>query len=124
MKEDISKKQEELEKIEPEYTRLVEKENQLLTDIRISEQRCKELYAKQGQKDQFKNKEERDMFLRKEIKFIDSQLDENKKQITGLQNSLKDDETEIELIQKKLTVRFLIKRDVVTNFLYIYIVYG
>lgn len=113
LKEDISKKQEELEKIEPEYTRLVEKENQLLTDIRISEQRCKELYAKQGQKDQFKNKEERDMFLRKEIKFIDSQLDENKKQINGLQNSLKDDETEIELIQKKLTVSFLVKRNVV-----------
>lgn len=104
LKEDISKKQEVLNEIEPIYTRLIEEEDQLLTDIRISEQKCKELYAKQGQKDQFKSVEERDLYLKKEIKFIDSQLDENKKQINEIQASLNADQEETQSLQKTLTV--------------------
>lgn len=38
----------------PRYQELVKEEEKLASDIRIAEQKCKELNAKQGQRDQFK----------------------------------------------------------------------
>nr|CDP95798.1 BMA-SMC-3, isoform b [Brugia malayi] len=59
LKTDIAAKEEELNTIIPKYKALVEDAARLNTDIRIAEQRCKELYAKQGYRDQYKTVEER-----------------------------------------------------------------
>ncbi|MCP9259205.1 Structural maintenance of chromosomes protein [Dirofilaria immitis] len=60
LKTDIAAKEEELNTIIPKYKALVEDAARLNTDIRIAEQRSKELYAKQGYRDQYKTVEERD----------------------------------------------------------------
>lgn len=109
LKEDISKKEEKLHDLEPEYTRLVEEESQMLTDIRISEQKCKELFAKQGYLEQFRTVEERDLYLKREIAFIDRQLAANKDQIREIEASIAADEEEISSLQTTLTVIFFFK---------------
>lgn len=53
--------------MKPQYSELVERENKLATDIRIGEQKCKELYAKQGYSAQFKSGAERDSYLKVKV---------------------------------------------------------
>ncbi|KHN78488.1 Structural maintenance of chromosomes protein 3 [Toxocara canis] len=73
---DITTKQEELDVIVLKYDALVNKEAELGTDIRILDQRCEELYSKQGQKDQYRTVEERDSHLKKRIHFYERQIAE------------------------------------------------
>uniref|UniRef100_A0A914V280 Structural maintenance of chromosomes protein 3 n=1 Tax=Plectus sambesii TaxID=2011161 RepID=A0A914V280_9BILA len=92
LKSDISEKEERLGEVVPRYNNLQQEESKTLTDLRIREQRCKELYAKQGHKDQFRNEEERDKWLNKEIRFFERQLGETRDQIDGLARELATEE--------------------------------
>ncbi|KIH58765.1 SMC protein Flexible Hinge domain protein, partial [Ancylostoma duodenale] len=76
--------------------RLVEQESALSSDIRIAETRSKELFAKQGHKDQFKSAEERDAFLRREVRHITRQIGDTEEQITDIEKSLEDEAREEE----------------------------
>ncbi|VDK54762.1 unnamed protein product [Anisakis simplex] len=102
LKADIQAKEEELNDIAPKYNALVEDAAKLSTDIRISEQRCKELYAKQGHKDQYKTVEERDKVLNKEIRFYDRQLADTEDQIGEIERSLHDEEQEEEQLNQQI----------------------
>ncbi|KAL6735865.1 hypothetical protein Aduo_006270 [Ancylostoma duodenale] len=96
VKAEIREKEEELERISPKYQRLVEQESALSSDIRIAETRSKELFAKQGHKDQFKSAEERDAFLRREVRHITRQIGDTEEQITDIEKSLEDEAREEE----------------------------
>ncbi|VDN07444.1 unnamed protein product, partial [Thelazia callipaeda] len=102
LKTDIAAKEEELSIITPKYKSLVEEAARLNTDIRIAEQRCKELYAKQGYRDQYKTVEERDKILQKEIRFYDRQLQDIHDQIAGIEKSLQDEEQEEQQLHQKI----------------------
>ena len=49
-----------------------------------AERRTNELYAKQGRNAQFKNKKERDTYLKKEMKDLENQIDAKKEQVFSL----------------------------------------
>ena len=108
MKE-ISEKQGTLERLKPEYMKLVEEESSLTSDIRISEQMCKELYAKQGYREKFKTKEERDRYLKKEINFLEHQKSETGDQIKIIEDSMTEDKNEHERLHTYLMVYFYLK---------------
>lgn len=63
------------------YNSKLEEEHKLEEDIALQEQRQQELYAKQGRKQQFSSKAERDEFLRGEIEQINEDLKELRKQV-------------------------------------------
>ncbi|EPB69959.1 RecF/RecN/SMC protein [Ancylostoma ceylanicum] len=96
VKAEIREKEEELERISPKYQKLVEQESALSSDIRIAETRSKELFAKQGHKDQFKSAEERDAFLRREVRHITRQIGDTEEQISDIEKSLEDETREEE----------------------------
>ncbi|CAJ0572595.1 unnamed protein product, partial [Mesorhabditis spiculigera] len=88
LKADIAEKQEELDEIIPEYEKILETEEGLRSDVRIAENRLNDLLLKQGHKQQFKTAEERDNFLKKEIKFVKTQLGDTEEQIQTIERSL------------------------------------
>uniref|UniRef100_A0A183FJW7 Structural maintenance of chromosomes protein n=1 Tax=Heligmosomoides polygyrus TaxID=6339 RepID=A0A183FJW7_HELPZ len=96
VKAEIREKEEELERINPLYQKLVEKEASLSSDIRIAETKSKELFAKQGHKDQFKSAEERDAFLRREVRHITRQIGDTDEQMKDIEKSLEDETREEE----------------------------
>ncbi|KAK0396599.1 hypothetical protein QR680_001781 [Steinernema hermaphroditum] len=98
---DIVVKQEELKKVTPLFEETMKKEQDLQTELRIKDQRFKELYAKQGYSDRFTSKKERDEYLRREINFTVEQRAETEKQIADIENSIKDDDAAIEKLQQE-----------------------
>uniref|UniRef100_A0A183BL97 Structural maintenance of chromosomes protein n=1 Tax=Globodera pallida TaxID=36090 RepID=A0A183BL97_GLOPA len=99
LKRDIAEKEGQLEKLQPQFERLVEDESRLGSDIRIGEQKCRELYAKQGHQEQFKTVEERDRHLRKEIHWIERRIDETEHQIREIDEAIVEDGKEHERLQ-------------------------
>ncbi|KAL3115952.1 hypothetical protein niasHT_007252 [Heterodera trifolii] len=102
LKRDIAEKEGQLEQLQPQFEQLLEEESQLGSDIRIGEQKCRELYAKQGHREQFKTVEERDRHLRKEIHWIERRIDETEHQITEIEESIVEDGKE----HKRLRTEF------------------
>ncbi|KAH7716577.1 chromosome associated protein [Aphelenchoides avenae] len=100
LKEDIAKKQEELEDLTPQYQELVKKEEQLASDVRIAEQKVKELHAKQGQRDQFRTVEERDTHLKKQMYHLDRQVDDVESQIRQIEENIAEEEQEEHELQE------------------------
>ncbi|KAE9415025.1 hypothetical protein Angca_008256 [Angiostrongylus cantonensis] len=96
VKADIREKEEELEIITPKYQKLVEQESALSSDIRIAETKSKELFAKQGHKDQFKSAEERDAYLRREVRHFTRQIGDTEEQMKDIEKSLEDETCEEE----------------------------
>jgi structural maintenance of chromosome 3 (chondroitin sulfate proteoglycan 6) len=102
--EEISQKSEELDQLLPNFIDLVEKEKQIQTDISINEQKCKELNAKLGRHDQFKNVQERDAYLNREINTTNKQIRETNAQIGDIERSITDDSAEIDQLQQQAQV--------------------
>jgi len=68
------------------------------------DQRCKELYAKQGHPEQFRTVAERDKHLKTELQWIDRQSYEMKNQIEEIKKSIRADEEEKETLGQRLRV--------------------
>ncbi|KAI6242798.1 Structural maintenance of chromosomes protein [Aphelenchoides fujianensis] len=94
LRAEIAQHQQELEELVPRFERLVEEENKLQTDIKINDQKCKEMNAKLGRKDQFKTVEERDKYLKREINTNEKQKTDIERQVEEIQRSIQDDEEE------------------------------
>jgi chromosome segregation ATPase len=90
----IAEKETDLRKLQPTYQKLIEEESRLNSDIRIIDQRCKELYSKQGHRDQFKTVEERDKHLKREMNWIDTQVYQTRNQIQEIQTSIEKENEE------------------------------
>ncbi|CAK5024343.1 unnamed protein product [Meloidogyne enterolobii] len=98
----IAERQAQLNELQPNFQQLLEEESSKDSDIRILDQRCKELYAKQGHLDKFRTVAERDKHLNAEIQWIDRQSDEMKNQINEIKASIKADENEKETLAQRL----------------------
>nr|CAD7586739.1 unnamed protein product [Timema genevievae] len=68
LKVTIAQKEADLEKITPQYENMKKKEEECTRELALKEQKRKELYAKQGRGSQFTSKEERDLWIQKELK--------------------------------------------------------
>lgn len=81
LRETISVKEAELEKIKPQYEEMKKKEDECNRELTLKEQKRKELYAKQGRGSQFTSKEQRDEWIRKELKSLNKQIKDKGEQI-------------------------------------------
>lgn len=66
-----------------------------------------DLYAKQGRGSQFTSKEERDKWIKKELKSLDQAINDKKRQIAAIHKDLEDTEANKEKNLEQYTVRKL-----------------
>lgn len=66
-----------------------------------------DLYAKQGRGSQFTSKEERDKWIKKELKSLDQAINDKKRQIAAIHKDLEDTETNKEKNLEQYNVRQL-----------------
>lgn len=101
LRETISVKEKELERIKPQYDEMKKKEDECTRELTLKEQKRKELYAKQGRGSQFTSKEQRDEWIRKELKSLNKQIKDKTEQIDRLGEDLKRDaKRKVELDKK------------------------
>ncbi len=65
-----------------------------------------DLYAKQGRGSQFTSKEERDKWIKKELKSLDQAINDKKRQIAAIHKDLEDTEANKERNLEQYSVRF------------------
>jgi len=70
----------------------------------MSEQRRKELYAKQGRGNQFTSKEERDRWITKELKSLTKAIRDKEDQIVRLKNDLTSDQEKAQKLELDIKV--------------------
>ena len=78
----------------------------IFVDVRLalSEQRRKELYAKQGRGNQFRSKEERDRWIGKELKSLNKAIHDKEDQITRLKTDLDEDQEKAQKLELDIKV--------------------
>ncbi|XP_065176862.1 structural maintenance of chromosomes protein 3-like [Sycon ciliatum] len=74
LNKNIKTKEDSLSKITPKFQQLRAEEEQMSARLKISEQRVSELYAKQGRGQQFRSKEDRDVWIKKEAKALSATI--------------------------------------------------
>lgn len=81
--------------------------SQLLFNSRLAQatQERTDLYAKQGRGSQFTSKEDRDKWIKKELKSLDQAINDKKRQIAAIHKDLEDTETNKEKNLEQYTVR-------------------
>uniref|UniRef100_A0A1I7YP81 Structural maintenance of chromosomes protein n=1 Tax=Steinernema glaseri TaxID=37863 RepID=A0A1I7YP81_9BILA len=99
---EIVAKQNDLKEVTPKFETIVKEEQDLQTELRIKDQRYKELYAKLGYSDRFTDIKERDEHLQREIAFTTQQRFETQKQIKDIQNTIAEDDSAIEKLQQEV----------------------
>lgn len=104
LEKQIAEKEEQMKNLQPNYQKLLEEDNRLNSDIRIIDQRCKELYGKQGHREQYKTVEERDKYLKNEIRWIDGQIYETNNQINEIDGSIQKEDEENEALRERFQV--------------------
>ena len=101
LRETIAVKEKELERIKPQYDEMKKKEDECTRELTLKEQKRKELYAKRGRGSQFTSKEQRDEWIRKELKSLNKQIKDKTEQIDRLGEDLKRDaKRKVELDKK------------------------
>ena len=73
----------------------------------MSEQRRKELYAKQGRGNQFRSKEERDKWIGKELKSLNKAIKDKEHQIGLLKTDLTDDQEKAQNLELVIKVSYV-----------------
>ncbi|CAZ81815.1 unnamed protein product [Tuber melanosporum] len=108
----IAGREAELAELLPEYNQKKEEEARLKSQLEEAEAARQRLYAKQGRSTQFRNKRERDEWLRREVKECQETLGKRKVIMDGLETETTEleaeavrVETEIESIREKLDGR-------------------
>jgi len=81
LEEKIKTKEEALSKITPDYNEKKSSEGDISARLKACEQRRTDLYSKQGRQSQFKNKDERDSWIKKELSSIKANIAQKEKQI-------------------------------------------
>ena len=102
LRDTIAVKEAELEKIKPQYDEMKKKEDECTRELALKEQKRKELYAKQGRGSQFTSKEQRDEWIKKELKSLNKQIKDKAEQIDRLTEDLKRDSKRRVELEKKI----------------------
>ncbi|CAG8972988.1 hypothetical protein HYALB_00007834 [Hymenoscyphus albidus] len=109
VKEEIKLKEAELAQILPEYTKRKESESRVRQELDLAEGIQNRLFNKQGRSAQFKNKAERDKWLRSEIEQLNTALGEQKanrinaqEEANATQSQIQNLEGEIDGLRERL----------------------
>merc|ERR1712156_175708 len=98
----IQTKEKELETLKPKYDEMKKKEDECTRELALKEQKRKELYAKQGRGSQFTSKDQRDEWIKKELKSLTKQIKDKGEQIERLTEDLKRDKKRKVELEKKV----------------------
>ncbi|CAJ0938684.1 unnamed protein product [Ranitomeya imitator] len=90
--EKIEEKQKELAETEPKFSSVKQTEENGIARLAQATQERTDLYAKQGRGSQFTSKEERDKWIKKELKSLDQAINDKKRQIAAIHKDLEDTE--------------------------------
>uniref|UniRef100_A0A673GEM5 Structural maintenance of chromosomes protein 3 n=1 Tax=Sinocyclocheilus rhinocerous TaxID=307959 RepID=A0A673GEM5_9TELE len=104
--EKIEEKQKELQETEPKFNAVKEREERGISRLAQATQERTDLYAKQGRGSQFTSKEERDKWIKKELKSLDQAINDKKRQIAAIHKDLEDTEANKEKNLEQYSVRF------------------
>lgn len=116
LKDKITKTKDQLAQLYPKYDTERRNEEQAASQLAMSEQRRKELYAKQGRGNQFRSKEERDRWIGKELKSLNKAIHDKEDQITRLKTDLAEDQEKaqkLELDIKDVTEKIEQHKDII-----------
>ncbi|KAH6711974.1 putative chromosome segregation protein sudA [Leptodontidium sp. MPI-SDFR-AT-0119] len=102
VKQDIASKEAELLKILPDYNARKTKEMEVRKNLDTAEASRTRLYNKQGRTARFKNKAERDAWLKEEIENLSTALGEQKANRTNAQEEVKAVQTEIKSLEGEI----------------------
>jgi len=102
LKKTITERETELENIKPQYEQMKKKEDECTRELTLKEQKRKELYAKQGRGSQFTSKDQRDTWIKKELKSLIKQIKDKTEQIDKLSDDLKKDTKKKSDLEKKV----------------------
>ncbi|KAA8893730.1 RecF/RecN/SMC [Sphaerosporella brunnea] len=98
----IAEREEELKDLLPEYKEKKEQEQRLKQELAEADAARQRLYAKQGRNTQFRSKEERDAWLKAEIKECQTTLAKRISIKTNLDKEIEETEEEIAQVEKKI----------------------
>ncbi|XP_029645024.1 structural maintenance of chromosomes protein 3 isoform X1 [Octopus sinensis] len=104
--EKITRGEESLENIIPMYEAQKNREENAAQQLLLAEQRRKELYAKQGRGNQFTSREERDAWIKKELRSLNKAIRDKEDQIRRLEDDLEGDKkkaSELDVKVKEIT---------------------
>lgn len=109
VKQEIATKEVDLEKILPKYTKIRSDEMEAQKSLDTAVASRTRLYNKQGRSTQFKNKAERDQYLKKEITELNTTIGEQKanrlnadEEVSAVQSEIKTLESDIDGLRKRL----------------------
>jgi len=98
----ITKTQTSLEGITPQYESLRDKEDECTGLLAAAEQRRKELYAKQGRGNQFTSRDERDTWIKNELKSLNKAIKDKEEQIRKLTEDSGQEEKRREMLETRI----------------------
>ncbi|XP_050395923.1 structural maintenance of chromosomes protein 3 [Patella vulgata] len=98
----INKTQEQLEAIVPLYESQRDKEESAAQQLGLAEQRRKELYAKQGRGNQFQSTNDRDNWIKKELKSLNKAIKDKEEQINRLTEDTTSSEQKVEMLNTQI----------------------
>ncbi|CAF4543781.1 unnamed protein product, partial [Rotaria sp. Silwood2] len=98
----ISESEQKLAKIIPDYNIIRRQEEQKTAQRDLAEEKRKELFAKRGRGNQFTSKEDRDKWIRIELKSLTKAIQDKREQIERLKKDLQDDTTKSHEIEEQL----------------------
>ncbi len=100
---EMAQKNSELSKIVPEYTKAMGQEAGIKTELDTSDATRQRLLAKQGRNSQFRNKGERDKWLKKEIDVLNNTLATQKANRMDADEEVRAVHSEIQNLEKDIT---------------------
>ncbi|CAF3513648.1 unnamed protein product [Rotaria sp. Silwood1] len=98
----INESEQKLTKIIPEYNIIRRQEEQKTAQRDLAEEKRKELYAKRGRGNQFTSKEDRDKWIRIELKSLTKAIHDKREQMERLKKDLQDDTIKSHEIEEQL----------------------
>lgn len=102
LKARIAEKQNELDKIKPQYEENKKIEEECTRMLALKEQKRSELYAKQGRGSQFTSKAERDKWITRELSTLKKSISEKNTQIAKIKSDLNRDAKKKEELEAKI----------------------
>ncbi|XP_034942482.1 structural maintenance of chromosomes protein 3 [Chelonus insularis] len=102
LKATIALREQDLEKIKPEYEEMKRREEEYTRLLGLKEQKRKQLYAKQGRGSQFTNKDDRDRWIQNELKQLNKQIKDKEEHQRKIKEDLEKDAKKQKDLEKKI----------------------
>jgi len=100
--EKIIKTQEQYEQVCQDYQSKMDNEEMCSTRLQEADQKRKELYAKQGRGSHFQSREDRDQWIKKELKSLNKAIKDKEEQISRLKDAQQQGQGQTANLQKEI----------------------